>query len=260
MRPPIARFCSSGLLAAMMTIALAACQTPTSGIVPPTPTAGTAATAPGAPVSSSGARSPETETTLEGFRQLLLEEVIPGRNPDLMARAMANPFTIAYFQYEGGSVIGEEGAALILDTILPAGSVISYDVNRDISALLGMDPLSFMPPDAGVVDVVFSTGWGGDGLSEALIFIAQPGGTGRYYWQGILIAPTGFAEGRGAGGTQLTPGGEGTLEGFRAALLDALTNRNYDTIALTLGDVFYIYFWQMEVMPLGPEVMVDQLR
>jgi len=72
------------------------------------------------------------------------------------------------------------------------GSIRFPEPDAPLSELLGnQDPLHIFQSDVQVVDVLFSQGWGPEGLGEAMLFVAQRA-DGSFWWYSIIIAPTGF--------------------------------------------------------------------
>ena len=72
------------------------------------------------------------------------------------------------------------------------GNPIAFDETADLVALLGgVEPQGILGPDANVVAVPLSTGWGAGGADEAMLFIAETV-DGSYLWKGFLLAGGGF--------------------------------------------------------------------
>lgn len=57
--------------------------------------------------------------------------------------------------------------------------------------LSGLEPLEIWPPELNVKSLVYSSGWGAEGIGEALLAIGEDA-AGNPRWVGVLIAPTGF--------------------------------------------------------------------
>lgn len=75
---------------------------------------------------------------------------------------------------------------------MTGGPIAFPEADAPLSELLGnQDPLHIFQSDVQVVDVLFSQGWGAEGLGEAMLFLAQRP-DGSFWWYSIIIAPTGF--------------------------------------------------------------------
>jgi len=50
-----------------------------------------------------------------------------------------------------------------------------------------MQPEQIFPPDANIVEVLYSEGWGPSGQGAAFLYFAEAA-NGKYYFYGMLIA------------------------------------------------------------------------
>jgi hypothetical protein len=97
-----------------------------------------------------------------------------------------------------------------------------------------------------IVDLVYSQGWGADGLGEAILTIGE-GADGSQFWHGIIYASSGFASPPG-------PPDTATL------LSDAFAAADYDALPALMGESFAIGYWLSEGQTLTPAQAVEQLR
>jgi len=75
---------------------------------------------------------------------------------------------------------------------MTGGPIRFPEPDAPLFEMLGnQDPLHIFQSDVQVVDVLFSQGWGSEGLGEAMLFVAQRP-DGSFWWYSIIIAPTGF--------------------------------------------------------------------
>jgi hypothetical protein len=57
--------------------------------------------------------------------------------------------------------------------------------------LMGIPAATMFGPDVNIAEVIYSEGWGQDGLGAALLFIAEDD-CGRFYWHGLVFSPEHF--------------------------------------------------------------------
>jgi hypothetical protein len=219
-----------------------------------------------APTSTSAAapRSPETETTLAGFEDLLLNAGISGHNFDLLTLAMHDPFRLGYWHQEAAPLPPGDAISALRESYLVSGAAVTVDRAADVSALMdGLDPIAFMPPDAGIVDILFSKGWGVDGKGEAVLYVSQESGGGRFYWYGVVIASGGFQAAQAASPTPDPLGGHGVITDyvtFQNSLLKSIVDRKYDEMLNVMGGEFSIGYWGSEGQIVSRDAMKEQLR
>jgi photosystem II stability/assembly factor-like uncharacterized protein len=115
------------------------------------------------------------------------------KNFDAVKNMMGQTFGMGFWQSEGNSY-SPDGAIQQLQTnyIGPSTQLVS-NPSKDLNALLeGLNPYSIMGLDPTKSQALFVSGWGMDGKGEAILYVTKrPDGT--YYFDSVLIAPTGFA-------------------------------------------------------------------
>lgn len=104
-----------------------------------------------------------------------------------------NLFVIAFWPGNSLPPLPADDAIGQLRNLHMTGGPIRFpEPDAPLSEMLGnQDPLHIFQSDAQVVDVLFSQGWGSDGLGEAMLFVAQRP-DGSFWWYSIIIAPNGF--------------------------------------------------------------------
>lgn len=165
---------------------------PTSGVpteipsaLPPAPTPDGSG-AGGTPISNEPG-----DNSLEGFRQALLDN-INSRNYQFLMLTMNDPFTIGAWRAGAGSLSPNEAVEKLRTDLLPPENIVSYDLDKDVTALLdGTPPEQEFGPDVKIVDAVFMDGWGADGKAEVIVFISQTP-EGYFTWYGLIYAGQGF--------------------------------------------------------------------
>lgn len=104
-----------------------------------------------------------------------------------------NLFVIAFWPGNSLPPLPADDAIGQLRNLHMTGGPIRFpEPDAPLSEMLGnQDPLHIFQSDVQVVDVLFSQGWGPEGLGEAMLFVAQRA-DGSFWWYSIIIAPTGF--------------------------------------------------------------------
>lgn len=166
--------------------------TDTSG-PPPTPIPPTATPQPtfdgsgagGTPITAIG------DNTLPGFRQALLDN-LTSRNYGFLLYSMSDLFTIRLWGGQDLTFPPNQAIDQLRATYLPPQSFIHYNLDQDITALLGgTPPDQAFGPDVTIVSAVYMDGWGADGKAQAIIFISQTP-DGVFAWYGVIFAAQGF--------------------------------------------------------------------
>jgi len=104
-----------------------------------------------------------------------------------------DPFTIGYWGSEAvtrspGDVFTELANALLP----PNGAELTFTTDRgQFPPLAGTPPEVMFGPDLNVAQVVYSKGWGVDGLGAALLYFVQDQCDG-YYWYGMVFSQRHF--------------------------------------------------------------------
>jgi hypothetical protein len=100
---------------------------------------------------------------------------------------MGETFAIGYWLSEGQRLTQAEAIEQLRLNLLPNTAAVSFIRDRArFPDLGGVDPIAVFGSDAQIVDLVYSQGWGPEGLDEAILAIAQ-NADGSQYWHGILI-------------------------------------------------------------------------
>lgn len=105
---------------------------------------------------------------------------------------MGDPFMIAYWLSEGTSNLPDQAIEQFQLNLLNSSAPIVADESRDLTELLGMNPVTIAGPEVVEVSPLLTSGWGQEGKDEAILFIAKDAG-GSWYWYGLLFARDGFA-------------------------------------------------------------------
>ena len=122
----------------------------------------------------------------------MLVDALNARDYEQLKSLMGETFTIGYWQSEGTSSSPEQAVDLFQRSLLNSTTPIVADPTRDLVALLGMDPVVIMGPQAVEAEPLFTSGWGPAGNDEAILFTAKRP-DGGLYWYGMLYAGGGFA-------------------------------------------------------------------
>jgi len=115
---------------------------------------------------------------------------IRSRNLSALHGYMANPFAIGYWGSEGRSASREEITAELAEQRLPPdpSSPMTFTIDQSqFPPLGGQPPRELFGPDANIVTVIYSEGWGQDGTGAAMLFIAR-NQSGAYYWHGMIYS------------------------------------------------------------------------
>jgi hypothetical protein len=115
------------------------------------------------------------------------------KNFDAAKSMMGQTFGFAFWQSQGFSRTPDEAIQQLQTNYIGASTVLVPDPNKDLMALLGgSNPYSIMGLDPAKSLALYVSGWGLDGKGEAILYVTQSL-DGKYYWNSVLIAPTGFA-------------------------------------------------------------------
>lgn len=111
------------------------------------------------------------------------------------------PFAVGLWQSEGQAIGRNEFFGLLANSYynyqaesIAEGkpSQMTFTTDRgQFPPLMGIPPESMFGPDVNIVEVIYSEGWGQDGLGAALLFIAEDD-CGRYYWHGLAFSAERF--------------------------------------------------------------------
>jgi photosystem II stability/assembly factor-like uncharacterized protein len=115
------------------------------------------------------------------------------RNFDAAKGLMGESFGMAFWQSQGTSYPPDAAIQQLQLNYIGPSTVLAADPGKDLSALLGgMNPYSIMGLDPSSSQALFVSGWGLDGKGEAILYVTKDA-NGKWYWNSVLIAPTGFA-------------------------------------------------------------------
>lgn len=126
------------------------------------------------------------------FEQALVG-ALNDRDYESLKGMMGESFMLAYWQSEGTAYTPELAVEQLQQNLLNASTPITVYPNQDLAALLGMDPLTIVGPEATEVSPLFINGVGAEGKDEAILFTAKRP-DGGLYWYGMLFAKEGFAK------------------------------------------------------------------
>ncbi len=102
---------------------------------------------------------------------------------------MADPFIIGYWGSEGRTDSPQGILDELRNYLLPVDtSSLTFTSERSLfPPLYGIPPEGMFGPDVNVALIVYSEGWGSDGMDAVLIYIAQ-NEAGGYYWHGMVYS------------------------------------------------------------------------
>ena len=177
----------------------------------------------------------------------LLSDAFATADYEALSGLMGESLTIGYWLSEGQVLTPDQAIEQLQLNLLPDPSGASFIRDRALFPDLGnFDPATAFGPDVQVVDLVYSRGWGAEGLDEAILTIAQ-NADGTQYWQGIIYGSAGFTP-------PVAPLDTATL------LVDALAAADYDAVKVLMGETFSIGYWLSEGQTLTPDQAIEQLR
>ena len=108
---------------------------------------------------------------------------------DSITGTMGEPFKIGYWQSEGVELSRMQALSELESSHIPPDtSALTFTADRtQFPPLFGMQPEQIFPPDANIVEVLYSEGWGPSGQGAAFLYFAEAA-NGNYYFYGMLIA------------------------------------------------------------------------
>jgi Tol biopolymer transport system component len=119
----------------------------------------------------------------------IIQEALLQRDLTTLQPYMADPFIIGYWGSEG-KFDTPEGIIQELNRyrLPPDTSRLSFTTDRSqFPPLAGQPPETLFGPDLNIAQIVYSEGWGPDGLGAALLYIAQES-SGEYYFHSIAYS------------------------------------------------------------------------
>ncbi len=144
-----------------------------------------AATASAAPVIPTASPAPQRPTLSPQEFTAELQRAVAARDTSALVPLMADPFSIALWKSEGQTLPPRDAASRLSTDLLYSHAPISF--STDIPA----EAAAVQPQDVKVIQSLLSTGWGADGLGEALLTIVQDA-SGLPAWHSLVFAPSGF--------------------------------------------------------------------
>jgi hypothetical protein len=124
--------------------------------------------------------------------QRALVDALNARDYQALKAMMHESFMLAYWQSEGTPYTPDLAVEQLELNLLNGSSAIIANPDQDLTALLGMDPVTIVGPGVTEVSPLFISGLGEQGRDEAILFTAElPDGSP--YWYGMLFAKDGFA-------------------------------------------------------------------
>jgi hypothetical protein len=173
-------------LALIAALLLSGCST----LIEPVTVVGTAPT-PVISVIQGGVENPDVYVDPDEFKAALLA-AIAAREPEKLEMWMAEPFLTGTWRADLTEKPAVDALQALYTSETGADRQLALVEDVDLQALMGgSDPLSLPGNEAGVIEAALVSGWGQDGLDEAVLFIARrPDNSLR--WQGWLRIPGGF--------------------------------------------------------------------
>jgi hypothetical protein len=132
--------------------------------------------------------------SVEGLSNKLQEYLSTGNTGGLVYELMNDPMMIGYWESEGAArspneMFSELANSLLVQNLTSIAegfpTTLTFSTDRSqFPPLQGITLENMFGPDVNVVQVIYSEGWGADGLGAALLYIAQDD-CGKYYWHGL---------------------------------------------------------------------------
>jgi hypothetical protein len=120
-----------------------------------------------------------------------LQFALIGRDFDFLMSQMSDPFGFGPYRSEWSQLTPAQMVAQ-LENMLPQGAALQFNPDADLLTMLdGQDPQMMLGPDVTVAAVWHTSGWGAEGLDEAILFVEEMG-DGRFAWKAMIYAPNGF--------------------------------------------------------------------
>lgn len=115
------------------------------------------------------------------------------RNTQPLWGYMGDIFQLGYWQSEGRSLTRDEAMQEIIGTLMPdnTGQMTFTTDQAQFPPLFGMPPETMFGPDANIVQVVYSEGWGQDGNGAVLLYFAQDQDESVYFY-GLVFSGAHF--------------------------------------------------------------------
>jgi hypothetical protein len=121
-------------------------------------------------------------------------DALSSRNLAALPGYIGEQLVIGYWLSEGITVPPADAPAELQNLLAADGSMfpLTFTVDQDqFPPLMNMGVEGMFGPDVAVAHIIYSEGWGQDGLGAALIFIASDG-AGGFYWHGMIYSAEHF--------------------------------------------------------------------
>ncbi|MEJ2759140.1 MAG: hypothetical protein P8046_11720, partial [Anaerolineales bacterium] len=122
-----------------------------------------------------------------------VQAVFISRNTQPLLGLMGSEFLIGYWQSEGRILTKDEAIQEIQTSLIsPNPGNLTFTTDRALfPPLFGMQPEELFSPEANIVEVVYSEGWGADGTGAALLAFSEDQ-NGKPYFYGMVVSWTHF--------------------------------------------------------------------
>lgn len=145
--------------------------------------------------------NPDVFVAPAAFQAALLQALNAGDTQKIQLW-MAEPFLIGTWRADLSDTSAVDAVKLLYTEQLGAENRLELVEDADLKALMGgKDPLSIPRGEAGIMDAFLVSGWGMDGLDEAILFVSRQVDN-SLKWQGWVVIKGGFS-GTRLGGIQL---------------------------------------------------------
>jgi photosystem II stability/assembly factor-like uncharacterized protein len=132
-----------------------------------------------------------TQSSAEALQAVV--NALNARNFDAAKASMGQTFGMAFWQSQGISLTPDAAIQQLQQNYIGPSTTLAPDPAKDLTTLLGgTNPFSIMGLDPSTSQALYVSGWGQDGKGEAILYVTM-GTDGKWYWNNVLIAPTGFA-------------------------------------------------------------------
>lgn len=143
----------------------------------------------GPPIAEGEAISPPEPDAVSLILELLADGDYASLEP-----LLGDPFIIGYWLSEGQSLAPAEVIPMLETNLLPDPESVTFTRDREqFPDLGGVDPVQLFGPDAGIVDLAYSQGWGNEALGEAILTFAEDA-DGQLFWHGLIYSSLPFAD------------------------------------------------------------------
>jgi hypothetical protein len=179
-----------------------------------------------------------------------------------------DPFLVADWRTEGAMVPAQQFFTMLANSLYradqPGGMTFITD-RAQFPDLDGIQPEDLIDPNVNIARVVYSRGWGQDGLAEALLYFAQDE-CGGYSWHGLVFAREGFLAAAPAAITIqdnldcATVTESDALDWVICNVRDGLRSGNLGALPSFMTDPFALGYWRSEWTSPTPGEAVEELQ